>query len=703
MTDRKHAEVTAVGGLSKRLRFSAAIALVALLATFMTALPGTSSDRAEAAAPGPRDTTAVLFSWTWNAIARECTDNLGPAGYGYVQTSPPQEHVQGSEWWTDYQPVSYKVESRLGTRAEFKAMVDTCHSAGVKVIADAVINHMSGKSAGGTGWAGSSFQHYDYPGIYQSQDFHSCRRDIANYQNRWEVQECNLVNLSDLDTGSEYVRGRIAGYLNDLVSLGADGFRIDAVKHISAADMQGIMSKVNDRARLYIMQEVIRANEPIQPEEYLSNGDIHEFAYARKLKDAFGGGTINWLISGAGIGPSWSGFLQNSNAAVFVDNHDTERNGETLSYRDGSSYDLAQIFTLAWNYGSPSIHSGYEFSNKEAGPALTGNGEVIDPVCGQNGWTCKHAQTAIENMVGFRTATYGSAISNKWDNGSNAIAFGRGDKGFVAINRGGSSIDRSWQTSLPAGSYCNVIVGNPTSSGCSAGGVVTVDSSGRFTTSVGGNGALALHVGAKAGGSGGVDPGPGTGAPMTVYYSTSKGWSGYNIHYRVGSGAWTSAPGVGMTAACTGWVSKTIDLGTASGVTAAFNNGSGTWDNNNGADYVMAGQIVTVNNGAIGSTNPCGTPSSSSTTVYYATSWSSANIHYRVGDGAWTAVPGTTMADACAGWKSKTIDLGTASGITAAFNNGSGTWDSRGGQDYTIGAGPVKVANGTVTAGNPCS
>lgn len=705
MTDLLHGGATPAARLRKRLRIFAAMALGAVLATLIIASPTSSADRAEAAAPGPRDTTAVLFSWTWNAIARECTDNLGPAGYGYVQTSPPQEHVQGPEWWTYYQPVSYQVESRLGSRAEFAAMVDTCHNAGVKVIADAVINHMSGKSAGGVGWAGSSFQHYDYPGIYQSQDFHSCRRDISNYQNRWEVQECNLVNLSDLNTGSEYVRGRIAGYLNDLVSLGVDGFRIDAVKHISAADMQGIMSKVTDRARLYVVQEVIRANEPIQPEEYLSDGDIHEFAFARKLKDAFGGGTINWLTTGAGIGSSWSGFLQNANAAVFVDNHDTERNGETLSYKDGASYDLAQIFTLAWNYGSPSIHSGYQFSNKDAGPALAGNGEVVDPVCGQNGWTCKHAQTSIENMVGFRNATYGTAITNKWDNGGSAIAFGRGDKGFVAINRGGGSVDRTWQTSLPAGKYCNVIVGQSTSSGCTAGGVVTVDSSGRFTAPVGGNSALALHVGAKAGG--GVDPDPGTdpepGSSTTVYYSTSKGWSTHNIHYRVGTGAWTAVPGVGMTVACTGWVSKTIDLGTAPSLTAAFNNGSGIWDNNGGADYVVSGSIVTVNNGVVGSTNPCGTPVSNTTTVYYATSWPTANIHYRVGDGAWTAVPGAAMANACAGWKSKTIELGTSPGITAAFNNGSGMWDNHGGQDYTIGAGPVKVSNGTVTTGDPCS
>lgn len=700
MTRRPDTGASPGTGERKRLRTLAGLALTAVLAGLAAFGPTAPAEPAEAAAPGPKDTTAVLFTYTWNAIARECTENLGPAGYGYVQTSPPQEHVQGPQWWTHYQPVSYKIESRLGTRAEFEAMVDTCHAAGVKVIADAVINHMSGDSDGGVGWAGSSYQHYSYPGIYQSQDFHSCRRDIANYQDRWEVQECNLVNLSDLNTGSSYVQGRIAAYLNDLVSLGVDGLRIDAVKHISASDMNGILSRLTDRARIYVVQEVIRANEPIQPEEYLGLGDIHEFAYARKLKEAFGGRTLNWLISGNGIGPTWSGFLQQANAAVFVDNHDTERNLETLSYKDGAAYDLAQVFTLAWNYGSPSIHSGYQFSNKDAGPVLAGNGEVVDPVCGQNGWTCTHAQTDIENMVGFRTATYGTAITNKWDNGSSAIAFGRGDKGFVAINRSTGTIDRTWQTSLPAGQYCNVIVGLPTASGCSAGGVITVDSSGRFTAPVGSDTALALHVGAKAGGT--VVTPPPAGSTMTVYYATTRGWTNHYVHYRVGSGAWTTVPGAQMSAACTGWVSKTIDVGSASGLTAAFNNGSGSWDNNGGQDYALTGSVAAVNNGVVTATNPCAAQPTT-TTVYYATGWSTANIHYRVGSGTWTAVPGVAMANACAGWKVKSIELGGASGITAAFNNGAGTWDNNAGRDYAIGAGAVKVQNGTVTAGNPCS
>ncbi len=151
----------------------------------------------------------------------------------------------GYPWWQDYQPVSYKLDStRRGTRSEFVAMMNSCHAAGVKVYVDAVINHMTGGSSGGVGSAGSSYSHYDYPGIYQTQDFHHCGRngndDIVNYGDRYEVQNCELVDLADLATGSDYVRGRIAAYLNDLLAIGVDGFRLDASKHMPSEDIAAI-------------------------------------------------------------------------------------------------------------------------------------------------------------------------------------------------------------------------------------------------------------------------------------------------------------------------------------------------------------------------------------------------------------------------------------------------------------------------------
>jgi alpha-amylase len=199
---------------------------------------------AQAAPPGEKDVTAVLFNWDFDSIASECTNTLGPAGYGYVQVSPPMEQIQGSQWWTPYQPVSYQINSRLGTREQFQGMVDACNSAGVGVIVDAVINHMTAGS--GTGTGGSAYTKYDYPAVpYGDGDFHTCRQNISDYTNRDNVQNCELVGLADLNTGSDYVQQTIADYMNDLLSMGVSGFRIDAAKHMSADDLAGIRARVN--------------------------------------------------------------------------------------------------------------------------------------------------------------------------------------------------------------------------------------------------------------------------------------------------------------------------------------------------------------------------------------------------------------------------------------------------------------------------
>src|SRR5690242_17569946 len=161
----------------------------------------------QASPPGAKDVTAVLFEWNYASVARECTTTLGPAGYGYVQVSPPAEHIQGSQWWTSYQPVSYRIAGRLGDRTAFRNMVGTCHSAGVKVVVDTVVNHMS--AGGGTGTGGSSYTKYDYPGLYSVHDFDDCMSRVGDYQDRWSVQHCELVGLADLDTGEEYVRKTI--------------------------------------------------------------------------------------------------------------------------------------------------------------------------------------------------------------------------------------------------------------------------------------------------------------------------------------------------------------------------------------------------------------------------------------------------------------------------------------------------------------
>ncbi len=279
-----------------RKTVAAALALVAGAAVAVT-----GNTPVQAAPPGTKDVTAVMFEWKFSSVARECTTRLGPAGYGYVQVSPPQEHLQGGAWWTSYQPVSYKIAGRLGDRTAFKNMIDTCHAAGVKVVVDSVINHMANGS--GTGTGGTPFSKYDYPGLYSGFDMDDCRATISNYQDRVNVQYCELVGLPDLDTGEDYVRGKIAGYLNDLLSLGVDGFRIDAAKHMPAADLAHIKSRLTNPGVYWKQEAIFGAGEAVSPSEYLGNGDVQEFRYARDLKRVFQNEKLAYLKN---YGEGWA-------------------------------------------------------------------------------------------------------------------------------------------------------------------------------------------------------------------------------------------------------------------------------------------------------------------------------------------------------------------------------------------------------------
>jgi alpha-amylase len=462
----------------------------------------------------PRTVFVHLFEWKWSDIAQECENFLGPKGYSAIQISPPQEHIvaDGNPWWERYQPVSYKLESRGGTRAELTDMVGRCKAAGVDIYADAVINHMTGVDSG-TGIAGSTFTHYDYPGIYGNDDFHHCglsgkSDDIYSYRNREEVQTCELLNLADLNTGSGKVQDRIAAYMNDLLSLGVAGFRIDASKHMDTNEIHAIVGKLNkigDGKEPYIFQEVIEgAGEPIMAKEYFQNGDVTEFKYTNRLGPNFRNGSLANLEEFTRVGA----FMASDIAIVFTDNHDNQRGEQAITYKDGALYNLANVYMLAWPYGYPEVMSSYEFSNSDQSPPSEADGKTKSvyangvPDCGNGNWVCEHRRPEIAGMVGFRnfTAPHFEA-TNWWSNGNNAIAFGRGDLGFVVINREDSELSQTFQTGMPAGTYCDVTKGEltPDGAGCT-GATVTVKDAGQITLTVPPMTALAIHGGAKVGG-----------------------------------------------------------------------------------------------------------------------------------------------------------------------------------------------------------
>jgi len=428
------------------------------LAILFLALASAQGQYTESHCKDQKQVIVHLFEWNWDWIARECEEVLGPKGFCGVQVSPPMEHIQGGQWWVRYQPVSWKLESRSGGRDAFISMVNRCNAAGVNIYVDAVINHMTGHGGSGTGTGGSSYDgpSENYPGVpFSNLDFHQPYCEISNYNDPNDVRNCYLVSLNDLDGSKDYVRGKIADYLNDLVDIGVKGFRVDASKHMWPGDLEAMQGKVKDLPEggrpLFFHEVIDMGGEAIKAQDYFGVGKTIEFRYGIKLAQCIRSNDFNCL---GGIYDAGWGMADGMHAVVFVDNHDNQRGhgggGGVLTASneiDGHNdwqYKVASAFMIAHDYGFKRVMSSYYFQNTDQGPP---GGEP----CG-NGWTCEHRWATTLNMAKFANSVVGTGVEN-WQASGTSVGFSRGNKGFVALG----DMDKEYYTGLPDGEYCDLI------------------------------------------------------------------------------------------------------------------------------------------------------------------------------------------------------------------------------------------------------
>jgi pullulanase len=443
------------------------------------------------------DTFVHLFEWTWEDIAHECTAFLGPKGFSAVQISPPNEHIQGDAWWTRYQPVSYQIYSRSGDLAAFQQMVERCHEAGVKIYADAVVNHTADQVPG-PGVGGTNYSRKHHPSIpYSEEHYHSdCNiEDDDYYNNADKVHNCEVAKLPDLDTSRDDVQGKIAAFLRELIdNQKIDGIRIDAAKHIAPGDIASILNRSGNP---FSFLEVIGAQgQRVTPEQYSAIAQVTDFKYGTDIAGKFRGDFSGSLSQLRTFGDRW-GLVPSERAVVFIDNHDRERGhggGGNLTYKDGARYNLANVFMLAHPQGYPKVMSGFRFSDGDAGPPAGGG-------CAQSGWVCQHRWGNIANMVAYRKQTIeacpngdDSDVDHWWTNGHNQIAFGCADKGFVVINNQDNTLNRRLKTGLPEGRYCNILSADDPCGG----EIIEVDNQGYATFNLAGMRAAAIYHGARS-------------------------------------------------------------------------------------------------------------------------------------------------------------------------------------------------------------
>lgn len=382
-----------------------------------------------------------------------------------------------------------------------------------RIYADVVFNHMAANQPNFTaiGTAGSTAtpDNRSYPAVpFNVANFHPLC-SIDDYNDAYQVRNCELVGLHDLNQTIEDTRVKIVDYLNHLIRLGVAGFRVDAAKHQWPTDLEVIYNRLSflntsfgfePKSSPFIYQEVIdTGNEAVSKHEY-TFAPVSEFRYASEIVRSFtGNDDLKWL---SGFGEKWD-LLPSELAVVFVGNHDSERNDGTLTYKMRKNYIMAQAFSLAHPYGQKRIMSSYDFQTSAQGPPCDENENILSPTFDSTGnctrgWICEHRWREIAAMVEFMNVAQGENVTAWWDNGKNQIAFSRGSKGFVVFNLDESDmIGVSINTDVPPGTYCDVIDGKKISPSECSGRTLEVLKDGTVEVDLSQKSVAAVHVNQK--------------------------------------------------------------------------------------------------------------------------------------------------------------------------------------------------------------
>lgn len=115
---------------------------------------------------------------------------------------------------------------------------------------------------------------------------------------------------------------------------------------------------------------------------YYFVGNVSEFAYATQLGPNIK--SENKMVYLQTFGEAY-GLMPDQYAVGFLDNHDTQRNGNApLTYKNGDLYTFAAVFMLAHPYSNVRVMSSYYFTDTDAGPPSVGVANGANCMDGKN-------------------------------------------------------------------------------------------------------------------------------------------------------------------------------------------------------------------------------------------------------------------------------------------------------------------------------
>lgn len=443
--------------------------------TLMIGLLAGSLAAPTVAAQAPTEDEVILHAWSWNlnTIAENMKD-IADAGYTYVQTSPvqtcyigdggglalfsePGDSVQG-KWYYYYQPTDWQIGNYImGSRDDFRNMADSARKYNVKVIVDVLPNHTAmdrravlpnlNNAVGG------------HENLYHANGL----TDIRDYSDRLQCTTGMMGGLPDVNTENPDFQYYYLQYVNDLINLGARGFRYDTAKHIGVhsdpldpkAERNNFWDVATGREgvkgltllmpdSLYIYGEILQ-DRNVPEKEYEEYMDMTASSYGHFLREALREGKISEdLIT------NWHHEADPSHLVTWVESHDTYCNAHESADMTDEQMREGFVFLTARQHGRPLFYS------RPAGS--TRDNYWGDNVLGARGNDeFKHPEIVAANK--FRTAMSGLGEEIMTAKDGAVVEICRGDSGAALINISNNAQKVKMGTSLPDGDYTDVVYG----------------------------------------------------------------------------------------------------------------------------------------------------------------------------------------------------------------------------------------------------
>ncbi len=271
-------------------------------------------------------------------------------------------------WFTNH----YKIDQRMGGEASYKKLIDAAHTAGIKIIQDAVYNHV-----GIEHWFYKDAPSKDWINQWNSYTNTNHRNESIFSNNGNEIDKKIMLDgwfvphLPDINQRNPFVSNYLIQHaLWTVEEFGIDGWRVDTYKYCDEQFLNNINAALlKEYPTISIFGEVT-ANS-VLGSAYFTNNNIST-NFKHNLPGVTDFPVSNAMVEAVNKPNGWTDgvtklymtlaedlmYKNPQNNCIFLDNHDTERFVSVIG-EDMNKYKMA-ISILLTMRGIPQLYYGTE-------------------------------------------------------------------------------------------------------------------------------------------------------------------------------------------------------------------------------------------------------------------------------------------------------------------------------------------------------